>query len=570
MDVDEILRSLNKYGRYQMFQLVYNFFCLPILTYPVVIYVFIGYVPDFKCRVPTEYINKNYDPEGIQNVTVTQHQCDVIIESNRSGDVIQKTLPCNHGYEYFGPETTASEWNLVCGSESLGSMTTTVAVIGQLVGSGVFPSLADKYGRLVVTYTNAIALVICYILVAIVPWFSVFVILRFLLGAFGQGVGLSLATLALELFPAESRGFVVFLGSICWSLSICSISLVGFLLRHVSWRYTMLTAGLIGVHTLASRWILQESPRWLMANGRYDDVREWIKQAAKWNKKDISNILVDLDLVTARSELQVIVNTEHSDDENEAREKNSKETEEGARLVGDRTDSKDVQPGSLDKTLVQEESLSVLDIFRHRHILLTSLIVWIVWFVNGLTYYGLFLTSGTMTGNMYLNFFLNGVVEIPSIFFYMFTINRYGRKITCVIFHAIAGVCLCASAVLLYLGDSSVMEALALALSFAGKFGISGSFATIFLYTPEIYPTNLRAIGMGLASLASRIAAMISPYAGLLGTYIQWGPGVVFGTLSVLVTILFLWLPETTGKELPNTLEDVKHFYVIKQNKNKS
>lgn len=125
--------------------------------------------------------------------------------------------------------------------------------------------------------------------------------------------------------------------------------------------------------------ILQESPRWLMANGRYDDVREWIKQAAKWNKKDISNILVDLDLVTARSELQVIVNTEHSDDENEAREKNSKEAEEGARLVGDITDSKDVQPGSLDKTLVQEESLSVLDIFRHRHILLTSLIVWIVW-----------------------------------------------------------------------------------------------------------------------------------------------------------------------------------------------
>lgn len=65
-------------------------------------------------------------------------------------------------------------------------MTTTVAVIGQLVGSGVFPSLADKYGRLVVIYTNAIALTVCYILAAVVPWFSAFVILRFLLGAFGQ------------------------------------------------------------------------------------------------------------------------------------------------------------------------------------------------------------------------------------------------------------------------------------------------------------------------------------------------------------------------------------------------
>ena len=51
------------------------------------------------------------------------------------------------------------------------------------------------------------------------------------------------------------------------------------------------------------------------------------------------------------------------------------------------------------------------------------------------------------------------------------------------------------------------------------------------------------------------------------GTYVQWGPGVVFGSLSVLVTILFLWLPETTGKELPNTLDDVKMFLVAKGDK---
>ena len=46
-------------------------------------------------------------------------------------------------------------------------------------------------------------------------------------------------------------------------------------------------------------------------------------------------------------------------------------------------------------------------------------------FVNSLTYYGLFLTSGTMSGNMYLNYFLNGIVEVPSVFLYVFTINRY-------------------------------------------------------------------------------------------------------------------------------------------------
>ncbi|XP_062574639.1 putative transporter B0252.3, partial [Saccostrea cucullata] len=96
-----------------------------------------------------------------------------------------------------------------------------------------------------------------------------------------------------------------------------------------------------------------------------------------------------------------------------------------------------------------------------------------------------------MAGDMYLNFFLNGLVEVPSVFLYMFTINRYGRKKTCIMFHAIAGVCLSVSAVLMYLKDSSVMEGFATAFSFVGKFGISGSWMTIFLYTEEVYPTNL-------------------------------------------------------------------------------
>ena len=78
------------------------------------------------------------------------------------------------------------QWNLVCGSESLGSLTTSVAVIGQMVGSGLFPALADKYGRQLISYTNFIAMSLCYVIASVVPWFSAFVILRFLIGAFGQ------------------------------------------------------------------------------------------------------------------------------------------------------------------------------------------------------------------------------------------------------------------------------------------------------------------------------------------------------------------------------------------------
>ncbi|XP_048750644.2 organic cation transporter protein-like isoform X2 [Ostrea edulis] len=504
----------------------------------------ISYIPDFICKVPTEYPKYYTQPDSWENATLSSRQCDVIIEINRSGLVTQESIPCSDGYEYFGPATVASEWNLVCGSEGLGSLSTTMTVVGGILGATLFPALTDKYGRLLIAYTTFFALSVCFILASVVPWFTAFVILRFLTGVFSQGSGLAFATLALELFPAESRGFIVSLASIMWALAISSIAPVAFLLRYVSWRYTMLAAGLIGAHSLGTRWILQESLRWLVANGKYEEAKEWIKRAAKWNKKDASDILAAM--TSANGEVQVLVETDTD---------------------VNRLQSDDKKPGKINKDPRDLEKLSILDIFRNRHILLTSILVWIIWFVNSITYYGLFLTSGSMSGNMYLNFFFNGIVEIPSVFLYIFTINRYGRKKTCVMFHAIAGVSLSISAILLFAGDTPVMKGFASAMSFAGKFGISGSFMTIFLYTPEIYPTNLRALGLGLASTVARLGGMISPYAALFGSHISWGPGVVFGSLSVLVTILFLWLPETTGKELPDTLDDVDHFYVIKKNK---
>ena len=69
-----------------------------------------------------------------------------------------------------------------------------------------------------------------------------------------QGIGLTMVTLSLEIFPAESRGLVNFLGSITWALALSSTALIAYLLREFSWRYTMLASGLVGIHSLATRW----------------------------------------------------------------------------------------------------------------------------------------------------------------------------------------------------------------------------------------------------------------------------------------------------------------------------
>ena len=71
-----------------------------------------GYIPDFRCKVPIENIDENYNPGEKRDASIIQQKCDVIISNNKSGIAYEETVPCRHGYEYSGPETTASEVNV--------------------------------------------------------------------------------------------------------------------------------------------------------------------------------------------------------------------------------------------------------------------------------------------------------------------------------------------------------------------------------------------------------------------------------------------------------------------------
>lgn len=41
---------------------------------------------------------------------------------------------------------------------------------------------------------------------------------------------------------------------------------------------------------------------------------------------------------------------------------------------------------------------------------------------------------------------------------------------------------------------------------------IAGVFQAAYVYTPEVYPTGLRAVGVGSCSAMARLGAMVTPY----------------------------------------------------------
>lgn len=49
-------------------------------------------------------------------------------------------------------------------------------------------------------------------------------------------------------------------------------------------------------------------------------------------------------------------------------------------------------------------------------------------------------------------------------------------------------------------------------LAFVGKFGIAASFAIIYIFAGELYPTVLRAVGMGMSSMVAGIGLLVAPY----------------------------------------------------------
>lgn len=90
-----------------------------------------------------------------------------------------------------------------------------------------------------------------------------------------------------------------------------------------------------------------------------------------------------------------------------------------------------------------------------------------------------------------------------------------------------------------------------------GKFGITSAFSMVYVYTAELYPTVVRNMGVGASSMASRLGSILSPYFVYLGAYDRFLPYILMGSLTVLSGILTLFLPESYGMPLPDTIDQM-------------
>ncbi|MCL4476596.1 MAG: MFS transporter [Nitrospirae bacterium] len=168
-----------------------------------------------------------------------------------------------------------------------GSLTVSVWLVGIMVGAVVFGHLADKTGRKPMFILTLLWYALFTVACAFSPNIEVFIFFRFMaaLGIGGEYAAISSAVV--EFVPKKRRGRInAFIMSLWPVGAIASALLVMFALKlfppEIAWRAGFLLAVVLALFALVIRKFLPESPRWLIDRHKFKEAEKIVDSIEKY------------------------------------------------------------------------------------------------------------------------------------------------------------------------------------------------------------------------------------------------------------------------------------------------
>jgi MFS transporter, putative metabolite:H+ symporter len=370
--------------------------------------------------------------------------------------------------------------------------------VGMFFGAAVSGRLADRYGRRGVFTATLVIFSLGSALSALAPTYETLLAARVVAGL-GLGGELPVAaTLVAELSPRARRGRMIVLLESFWAYGTILAGIVAItVLPSYGWRWAFAVGALPALYVAYLRRALPESPRYLAERGRAPEADAIVRRVERAG----GGALLALAPAVAPAR-------------------------------GGRT--------------------RLADLWSRRYARRTAML-WILWFGVVLTYYGIFLWIPTLLvarglaevrGNVF--FFLSTFAQVPGYFSAAWLVERWGRKPTLVAY-------LLGTAIAAFLFGNSGTGTDAFAWAALLSFFNLGAWGVVYSYTPELYPTAVRATGAGVAAAVGRVGGIIGPYLTpvLVPLIAQSG---TFGLFMVLLVItaaaVALLGEETRGRSL--------------------
>jgi putative MFS transporter len=402
----------------------------------------------------------------------------------------------------FAMPQLVSEWKLTPTEVGL---IISAGYVGQIFGAVIFGSLAEKFGRLKILFVT-IMLFVSMDIACLFAWSGAsMMVFRFLQGV-GTGGEVPVASAYInEFIGAEKRGRFFLLYEVIFPIGLMFAGMVGFFLVPIyGWR-AMFIVGLVpSVLTIPLRWFMPESPRWLASKGRVAEADAVVKMLED-NATQHGAVLREPVVRPVDSRA-----TAHSD----WRE--------------------------LFKGIYLKRTMMIWGLWACVYMINNGMITWLP------TLYKQVFQLPLQTSLAY-GWITSGVGVIASIVCALL-IDKVGRKPWYALAFLIATLPLLTLA---WLGATTALQVLIFATA---TYAILQTIAfSLYLYSAELYPTRLRAVGTGFGSAWLRAGSSVGPI--LVGTIVaDLGIRYVFAAFAAvalvggLVTLMFAI--ETKGRVL--------------------
>ncbi|XP_030075174.1 solute carrier family 22 member 6-B isoform X1 [Microcaecilia unicolor] len=539
MGFRKLIEEETRMGPFQMVHV--TLLCFPLLLVPShnLMQIFTAAVPAHRCHISidgdhkaniTHYPNTSgganfskdpwhafvpmdadQKPEQCLRFKAPQWQ---LLAGNTSS-VGYETEICIDGWEYdrsIFTSTIVSEWNLVCDLRSSKEFAQSIYMAGVLVGAFVFGGLADRFGRRSILLWCSLQIAVMGSGAAFAPNFPAYCIFRFFTGMGLSGLLLNDFSLAVEWIPIKFRDIVFTALGYCITLSQLILAGVAYGIRD--WHYLQLALSLPYFIVFLYSWWVPESARWLVLNNKPEVALKTLKWVARMNGKQEEGENISLEALKAEIQKGVMAMTSRH---------------------------------------------SVFDLFRTPSMCKITCCMTLVWFSASFAFFALAMDIQKFGLDIYLAQVIFGGTEVPLRILAIISLTHISRRFTLALYLLLAGLLVLAS-----LAVPNGMPKMEITLVVLGKGFLGATLLCAYLYTVELFPTVLRQTGMGFTNMMMRLGAVVAPVILMTKDYVSFLPTLVFGLLPMLCSILFIFLPETLGQPLADTIEQVEERSKIK------
>ena len=432
--------------------------------------------------------------------------------------------------DFTNIDNWAANLKFVCHTREIFSLASTVYFIGCIASNYGLSKVPDLYGRrkifIILNIITTLALFQLFFLVNFIQ----IIIACFTLGL--SSLNMSIGSIYInEVLDKNYSGLIMGISNAMFPLAgLLNVAIIFF---FSNWKIFFLFVCLLSLGcSILSVLYLRESAIWLKANGKNINYITTIKYIVKDNGNIQEQEQFDALTKSCFGVFKEEDNYELTEDKNDQSLETISEVLEENSFEFNREERKLNQ---INIIYENNHSYEIHDLFYYKSLRFISIISLLLWIFTGISFYGLLLNLENLTGNIFIDSLVSYSGELIAEIFSGYIANTYGKKVLLysLVINSIGSLTFT-------LFDSFFLK---IPLLFIASIGIASGFNVLYIFTPQYYPTNIKAVALSFFSLSNRIAA------GCVPILLNFIPNLNFfiGIFSAILVLGVMFIPEVRG-----------------------